>query len=28
VNNGGDYIIDWLIVYVKNNLFGSVRKPH
>jgi hypothetical protein len=28
VNNGGEYIIDCLIICVKNKLFGSVKKPH
>jgi hypothetical protein len=25
VNNGGEYIIDCLIIYVKNKLFGCVK---
>jgi hypothetical protein len=28
VNNGGEYIIDCLIIYLKNKLFGSVKKLH
>jgi hypothetical protein len=28
MNNGGEYIIDCLIICVKNKLFGSVKKPH
>jgi hypothetical protein len=28
VNNGAEYTIDCLIIWVKNKLFGSVKKPH
>jgi hypothetical protein len=29
VNNGWEYIIDWLfVIYVKNKLFGSVKRQH
>jgi hypothetical protein len=28
VNNGREYTVDWLIISVKNKLFGSVKKPH
>jgi hypothetical protein len=28
VNNGEEYIIDWLFGCVKNKLFGRVKKLH
>jgi hypothetical protein len=29
VNNGGEYINEWLFDYVwKNKLFGSIKKRH
>jgi hypothetical protein len=28
VLNNGEYIIDWLIICVKNKLSGNVKKPH